>query len=96
LFDIAERARGGWRREKPDVRTPPVFPESADGFDADGDEEEYDYDEGSSSRSFRATQWQAGQGNGCGVVFCLSALLCNQVTVLCYRVGPNPAVHQHS
>ncbi len=63
---IAERARGGWRREKPDVRTPPVFPDSADRADADGDEEEYDYDEGSPARSYRATQWHDGPGNGCG------------------------------
>ena len=81
---LAERARGGWRREKPDVRTPPVFPDNGTDLFApgdDNDEEEYDYDHGSSARLYNAPQWHEGPGSGCvtTTMRCCAAIKCDHV-----------------
>ena len=56
-----ERGRGGWRREKPNVRTPPVFADSPqhDDYDDGGFEEHFD------GRSNGASRWHDGPGIRC-------------------------------
>lgn len=80
---LTERARGGWRRERPEVRTPPVFPDSGDRFAGGAeDEEEYDdYEDGDSApRSYRAAQWHDGPGVGCAMHFIPCWLSCTGVS----------------